>query len=380
MSEAIYLTRQGQPLVRMELQDYQREEDFQQLLQDFPELLAGEQIDNVVPRRWLFVAREAAIPAEADSPDRWSLDHLFLDQDAVPTLVEVKRKTDTRLRREVVGQMLDYAANAVVYWPADTLRSQFTNSRIARDEDPEEILRLFLGDEGDPQSYWQTAQANLREGKVRLVFVADRIPRELQRIVEFLNERMSPTEVLALEIRRYAGEGLTTHIPRIIGQTSEAQLTKRTGGRTTTSRRKWDEGSFMDDVRRRLSEAEADAVRKMVDFGKNSAQITWGTGNDRGSVNPKFPDIATAAPFTLYSDGTLQIKLTWFQEQREFCELLRSELAREGLPSEAAQGRDPEIAVSEWMKWKDRFLSAVSAAVSSYRSKEKQAENEEQLS
>ena len=28
-----------------------------------------------------------------------------------PTLVEVKRSSDTRIRREVVGQMLDYAAN-----------------------------------------------------------------------------------------------------------------------------------------------------------------------------------------------------------------------------------------------------------------------------
>jgi len=40
-----------------------------------------------------------------------------LDQDAIPTIVEVKRSTDTRIRREVVGQMLGYAANAVVYCP-----------------------------------------------------------------------------------------------------------------------------------------------------------------------------------------------------------------------------------------------------------------------
>jgi hypothetical protein len=32
----------------------------------------------------------------------------------VPTLLEVKRSSDTRIRREVVGQMLDYAANGVV--------------------------------------------------------------------------------------------------------------------------------------------------------------------------------------------------------------------------------------------------------------------------
>jgi hypothetical protein len=82
-------------------------------------LLAGNQIDIEKPRKWLLVSREAALPSEENGSDRWSVDHLFLDQDAVPTLVEVKRSSDTRIRREVVGQMLDYAANAVVYWPVE---------------------------------------------------------------------------------------------------------------------------------------------------------------------------------------------------------------------------------------------------------------------
>src|SRR5262249_30776823 len=59
------------------------------------------------------------------APARRSLDHLYLDQDAIPTLVEVKRSQDTRIRREVVGQMLDYASNAVVYWPVEEIRKQF---------------------------------------------------------------------------------------------------------------------------------------------------------------------------------------------------------------------------------------------------------------
>lgn len=37
------------------------------------------------------------------------MDHLFVDQDAIPTLVEVKRSSDTRIRREVVGQLLEYS-------------------------------------------------------------------------------------------------------------------------------------------------------------------------------------------------------------------------------------------------------------------------------
>ena len=36
----------------------------------------------------------------------------------IPTLVEVKRGTETRNRREVVGQILDYAANSFCTGPS----------------------------------------------------------------------------------------------------------------------------------------------------------------------------------------------------------------------------------------------------------------------
>lgn len=88
------------------------------MLAKHPDLLAGEQIDREEPRRWLLVTREMCVPGDEDGCSRWSLDHLFLDRDAVPTLVEVKRGSDRLVRRAVIGQMLDYAANAVVYWPS----------------------------------------------------------------------------------------------------------------------------------------------------------------------------------------------------------------------------------------------------------------------
>jgi hypothetical protein len=38
-----------------------------------------------------------------------SLDHVFIDKEAVPTLVDVKRSSDNRIRRQIIRQMLDYA-------------------------------------------------------------------------------------------------------------------------------------------------------------------------------------------------------------------------------------------------------------------------------
>lgn len=69
-------------------------------------------------RRWLFIRRETGIPDAAEVSNRWAVDHSFIVQDGIPTLVEVKRSSDSRIRREVVGQLLDYAANAVAYCEA----------------------------------------------------------------------------------------------------------------------------------------------------------------------------------------------------------------------------------------------------------------------
>ncbi len=62
------------------------------------------------------------MPGESEGANWWSLDHLFLDQDAIPTFLEVKRSSDTRSRREVVAQILDYATNATEYWPVSRMR------------------------------------------------------------------------------------------------------------------------------------------------------------------------------------------------------------------------------------------------------------------
>ena len=211
----IYLRRENE-LVELRDQLYDSEALLQKLLAEYPNLLAGEQMDAANPRRWVLVSREMAVPDEDEGAGRWSLDHLFLDQDAVPTLVEVKRSTDTRLRREVVGQLLDYAANAVAYWPVESLRSTF-EARFEEQTEADEAICGLVGSGVDIEKYWQDVKTNLQAGRIRLVFVADIIPPELQRIVEFLNGQMDPAEVLAVEIKQFVGSGIQTLVPRVIG-------------------------------------------------------------------------------------------------------------------------------------------------------------------
>lgn len=128
-----------------------------------------------------------------------------------------------------MGQLLDYAANALVYWPVETIRNEF-HARCEKDRvDPDQALAEFLSGDQDAEDFWAQVKTNLQAGKVRLLFVADAIPRELLRVVEFLNTQMDPAEVLAVEIRQYASGILKTVVPRVMGQSTEAQQKKRPG-------------------------------------------------------------------------------------------------------------------------------------------------------
>ena len=140
MSSGIYLIQENGELVEMAEQPYDSEDLLQELLAKYPSLLAGDQTDGSAPKRWLLISREVGLPSEEGGSDRWSVDHLFVDQDGVPTLVEVKRSSDTRIRREVVGQMLEYAANAVTYWSLEALRDAFETTCEETGRDPEHRL------------------------------------------------------------------------------------------------------------------------------------------------------------------------------------------------------------------------------------------------
>ena len=240
MAGGIFLLS-GEKLVEMSEQAYDSEDLLQGWLAKYPNLLAGGEQLAGSPRRWLLVKREAGVPDREAGGSRWSLDHLFIDEQAVPTLVEVKRSADTRIRREVVGQMLDYAANGVVYWPAERLRTDF-ETRCAREgRDAGEVFRESLGDEVELERFWDDVEQNLRSGRIRLLFVSDIIPPELRRVIEFLNERMSPTEVLDVEIKQYVGQGnLTTFVPRVVGQTEQARAQKIGGSPSPSVEVGWD--------------------------------------------------------------------------------------------------------------------------------------------
>jgi hypothetical protein len=234
----VFLTGpRAEGLIALEETGYIKEATLQELLARYPDLLPGDQIDPESPRRWLLVSREIGIPGDVDETGRWSLDHLFLDQDGIPTFVECKRASDTRARREVVAQMLDYASNGVEYWDVNRIRQSAAETSQQSGMPLDDQVASLIGGDTDPSAidaFWSRVAINLRAKKVRLVFVADTIPKELRRLVEFLNEEMTNVEVLAVEVKRYAANDTETHqalVPRVIGATEAARAAKSGEGR-----------------------------------------------------------------------------------------------------------------------------------------------------
>ena len=255
------------------------ESALQELIAEYPDVLAGERITPNDPRRWLLISREMGVPDSQDSADRWAVDHLLVDQDARPTLGEVKRGDNSEIRRRVVGQMLDYAAHATRYWTADTIRDRLESESGGEDAARARIAQL-RGVGGEPaedayEDFWERVDRNLDAENMCLLIVADDVPDDLATVVGFLNRHMAPrVEVLAVELKQFRGECLRTLVPRVMGRSGSPH--SGTARRRTRHTREpllaeFREGSTREAARKLLD--RAGAAGALFEFGPSGVSI-----------------------------------------------------------------------------------------------------------
>ena len=301
MAERIYHLNESGQLEPMIEEQFALEDKLQELVANHPELLSGEQISPDNPRRWILIKRERGIPRTPGGPDHWAIDHLLIDQDAIPTLVETKRSANPEIRRTIVGQMLDYAAHARHTWNAQAIRKDFEESATADRLDPDDMLAEFLRSDGesDSDAFWQQVETNLKAARLRLLFVADGIPDELTRVVEFLNEQMPGIEVLAVEIKQFLGATGKTLVPRVIGRTAAAPV-RPPGANNNINR-----DEFLNQLP--SPEIKEAALRLLETQNRhNNALFRWGkVGVTINGYSPAWPNPLTVA--RLYLPG----QTTW---------------------------------------------------------------------
>jgi hypothetical protein len=159
----------------------------------------------------------------------------------------------------------------------------------------DEVLRSYLGD-AEPQAFWDSVASNLGSRTVRLIFVADVIPIELQRIIEFLNDQLRYAEVLGIEVQQYLAPGgdLQVLVPRVVGRTARASDVKAPRPR---SGRAWDEATFFEALA--ANGVDPTFARQLLAWSRDrNLDVSWGTGATYGTLRIKLAIAERMVPLT----------------------------------------------------------------------------------
>jgi len=340
----MYTINERNELVALTETPYPKEIDLQQLLIDHPALLSGHQMNLDVPRHFLLITSEAGIAIAEHGGDVFSLDLLYVDQDAVPTLVEVKRSGDTRLRREVIAQLLEYAANVCAFGKAERFRGEYEKTCARQGHEPEAFLNdtLQLLDSVSYQQFWESVQANLLEGRLRLILVADVISAETLRVIEYLQRQMPLTDVFAVVVPQYTGGSTRALGPRVLNPS----VSKRDPAAPVKATPEWTESAFYSELSRIHGPDAVRVFRQITTWctSKEHLQIYFGNGKKDGSIiftftpghDGRYKSGRDVAFLTLWTYGRAEIGFQYLStygafRTPELREELRTKLS--GIPS-----------------------------------------------
>lgn len=240
------------------------------------------------------------------------MDLLFCSPDGYLTLVEVKLWRNPQARREVVGQILDYAKDLAA-WSYEDL-----DAAVRAVNGGTGIVDLLRGVQPDVRESVLVDQVtrNLKLGRVLLVVVGDGIREGVERIAEHLQRQHGLQFSLALlELALYRmDDGQLLVLPRTLARTVEmsrvvfeigsAQVVpERAAGpgvaaqSAGSGRRSLTETVFFEHVEAAAGPDVARGVRGVMDdLARLGVLPTWGLAS---SVTMRFPDPSSGRPHTV---------------------------------------------------------------------------------
>lgn len=253
------------------------------------------------------------VPDPSTGANRWSIDFFIVDHEGIPTFIECKRHDDSRSRREVIGQMLDYAANGHYYWSAAELSEYASESALQKGKKLDEYLYELDSEYTENESFFEKVENNLKEGQLRLIFFLEEAPQELKSIVDFLNRQMERTEVLIVEAKQYKKENTKIVVPLLFGYTEQARMVKKSVTVTTSSSKKWNEQTFFTALKN-ATPNQIENAQLLMKFGLSvtGRNIEWGAGKERGSFTARLV-VANKrfSMFSVYTTGEFSINFGW---------------------------------------------------------------------
>ncbi|WP_026544561.1 hypothetical protein [Arthrobacter sp. 35/47] len=236
-----------EPLAR----GYANEAELQQTLAAHPQLIPG--------------VSEGARTCREFQTEVGPADILVLEPDGTLTLVECKLASNRQVRREIIGQMFDYASRLWTMQLEDFDRRW----RERRLDSP------FDGATDSGIDLRAAVEANLQNARFRLVLAVDTINRDLRRIVEFLNRSLgSEISVVAVEYVRAVDGEIEILVPRSYG--AEIAEVKRRGD--DRQKETWD----LEKHRQWMQEHDPDSLERfnqLIEQGKAIGLDYFGTAS-----------------------------------------------------------------------------------------------------
>lgn len=187
------------------------EASVQQLIHDHPACLPIAEIDPAF-------AGPIAICRELNTP-AGPIDNFMVTPSGLPVLVECKLWRNPEARREVVGQIIDYAKE-LSRWSSSDLQRE-VNRRLGCEGNAILDLVRAAGHDIDEMAFNDALTYNLRKGRLLLLIVGDGIRQGVEAIAEYLQVHAGLHFSLGLvEIPVYAlADGRRLVVPRVLART-----------------------------------------------------------------------------------------------------------------------------------------------------------------
>lgn len=352
---AIIISKNGKNAKKVDKAGFEQEDYLQKYIYDNPESVPLYDIKEDI--HLLILSRE--FPTNSGP-----VDALGIDEDGEIYLIETKlyKNPDKRL---VVAQVLDYGASLWNSYGDIDEFLQIIDKEINEKFKIPLFLRIkeFFGmvDDQEVQTLLENMKKNFSGGNFKFVVLMDKLHSQLKDLIVFINQN-SQFDIFAVEMEYYKYEDYEIMIPKLFG--AEA---KKTVGSLSPSglRRKWDEQSFFDDAKSKLTDEQLEAVKKVYDFSKDAAdENRWGSGVGKGSFNPVFTKICSKSLYSVYSNGRLNFNFHWLNENTEmerYRDEFKDKLSKiRGMTIPANyRGRSVGIPIEKWLPVTDEFIKAV---------------------
>lgn len=355
---SIIISQNGSNAQKIDRSDIEKEDYLQNYIHNNPDAIPIYELKE--DKKLLVLKREF-------STNAGPIDALAIDKDGDIYIVETKLYKNPD-KRTVVAQALDYGAALWKHFNDFSKFIQILNQEIEskfKISLEDKIKEFFNLDDEGLNFVLERLKDNLNDGNLKFVILMDSIGERLKDLILYVNQN-SQFDIYAVQLEYYKFEQYEIMIPKMFGVEVKKSLSN---GSANSARRKWDEQSFFEEIKKAFSGIELEAIIKLYDFSKKSAdEIHWGTGVNNGSFSVRFYKLGNRPLFVIHSDGKLRISTEYPKreaspEQVANLDRLNSALKDIGMNVNPVSERTVFTIFGQWTDKVDRLIEKIKEVI-----------------